>query len=83
MATCIINIKSNYAFILYEEIVKQGVILIFDENKIFQSSKKINLSNSIDIALPISGGRFHIHSYYDDKIILKEVFIGKHELATT
>ncbi len=83
MSTCIINSKSNYAFILYEEIVKQGVILVFDSNKQFLFSQKIKLSNSIELALPITGGKFFIQSYYDDKKILKEIYIEKHEVTTT
>jgi len=82
MATCIINSKSNYAFILFEEIIKQGVILVFDSDKKFLFSNNIKLSNSIEVALPTTGGKFFIQSYYDDKKIMKEVFIGKQENTT-
>ena len=83
MTTCIINSQSNFAFILFEEIVDKGIILVFDNDKKFLFSVQIKYSNSIEIALPVNGGHFYIVSYYDDKKIQKEVFIGnqKSELA--
>ncbi len=76
MATCIINSKANHAFILYEEIIKQGVILIFDSNKQFLFSHSIHESNSTELILPEIDSKFNIVTYYNDIKLIKEVHIG-------
>ena len=79
MATCIINNKSNHAFVLYEELIKQGVVLIFDSNNKFLFSAPIQNTNSIKLSFHDISGKIKLITFYNDTKLTKEIHIGKEQ----
>ncbi len=76
MATCIINNRSNRAFVLYEELIKRGVILIFDSNNRFLFSVPIINTNSIELNFRDVSGKIKLITFYRNTKLIKEIHIG-------
>jgi len=75
MATCIVNCKVNQVFILFDQKIKNGAILIFDSSHHFINSYEIEDSNSVNIILPHQEGKYYFITYYDKEIIKKTMYI--------
>jgi len=75
MAVCILNSKFNQVFILFEEKIKHGAILIFDSSHQFINSYKIEDNNSVDLELPNIEGKYFFITYYEKEIIKKTLYI--------
>lgn len=75
MATCIVNCNLNHAFILFEEKIQQGVILVFDSSHQFLHCRMISNSNSFNLELPNRKGKYYTIIYYDDLVMKKTFYV--------
>jgi len=76
MTDCIINIVSGKAFIQFDQVIGNGVVLVFSEIKSLLKSQEIRNTNSIKFALPDSRGKISIHIFFGQNEIVKKINVA-------
>lgn len=77
MGACVISNIGRRAFIQFDQIIKEGEILVTGKDNDFVGSYNLFNSNSFKIELPKTGTNFTIRIYFDDSSIEKQLYIKK------
>ena len=73
MTDCIVNIISGKAFIQFDQVIANGVVLVFSDIKSLLKSQEIWNTNSIKLVLPDSTGKISIHIFFGRNEIIKKI----------